>query len=116
MQKGYVLMSALCKYQNVNFDSEIGWEAQFPGTTKKLEELSKNFRDPRYKGLGGYVAFANDHAGGDMQKGYQLMSALCKYQNVNFDSEIGWEAQFPGTTKELEELSGETREIGRAHV
>ena len=110
MQKGYILMSALCKYQSVNFDSEIGWEAKFPGTTKKLEELSKNFRDPRYKGLGGYVAFSNDWAEDDMQKGYILMSALCKYQSVNFDSEIGWEAKFPGTTKKLEELSKNFRD------
>jgi hypothetical protein len=110
MQKGYILMSALCKYQRVNFDSEIGWEAQFPGTTKKLEELSKKIRDPRYKGLGGYVAFSNDWAEDNMQKGYQLMSALCKYQSVNFDSEIGWEAQFPGTTKKLEELSKKIRD------
>ena len=110
MQKGYKLMSALCKFQKVNFASELGWEAAFLGTTGQFETLRKEVSNDSYKGLDGYVAFSKKHATGDMQKGYQLMSALCKFQKVNFASELGWEARFQGTIIKLEELRKEIRD------
>jgi|GEM_PF-4216327 len=114
MLKGYILMSALCKYEKVNFDSEIEWEAAFLGTIKELEKLRNMIRDPSnqrlYKGLDGYIKFSTKYAKGDMHKGYILMSALCKYENVDFDSKIEWEAQFSGTIIELEKLLGEIRD------
>ena len=106
MLKAHKLTSATCKKVGVSF-KDIKWEACFPGTTEELEDLSKKIRDPRYKGLGGYVAFSDEHADGDMQKGYLLMSALCKFQKVNFASELGWEAAFLGTTGQFETLRKE---------
>ena len=107
MQKGYLLMSALCKFQKVNFASELGWEAAFHGTTGQFETLRKELSNDSYKGLDGYVAFSKEHADGDMKKGYMLMSALCKFQKVNFASELGWEAAFLGTTGQFETLRKE---------
>ena len=107
MLKGYMLMSALCKYQKVNFASELGWEAAFQGTTGQFATLCKEVSNDSYKGLDGYVDFSKEHADGDMQKGYKLMSALCKFQKVNFASELGWEAQFQGTTGQFETLRKE---------
>ena len=107
MKKGYLLMSALCKFQKVNFASELGWEAQFQGTTGQFETLRKELSNDSYKGLDGYVAFSKEHADGDMKKGYMLMSALCKFQKVNFASELGWEAAFLGTTGQFETLRKE---------
>ena len=100
MQKGYKLMSALCKFQKVNFASELGWEAQFLGTTGQFETLRKEVSNDSYKGLDGYVAFSKEHANGDMQKGYMLMSALCKFEGVDFEHVLKWPPQFAGTANQ----------------
>jgi hypothetical protein len=93
-------MSALCKFEKVNFASELGWEAQFQGTTGQFETLRKEVSNDSYKGLDGYVAFSKEHADGDMLKGYKLMSALCKYEVVNFEHVLKWPPQFAGTANQ----------------
>ena len=110
MLKGYILMSALCKFEGVDFDSKIEWEAQFLGTTGQFETLRKEVSNDSFKGLDGYVAFSKEHANGDMKKGYKLMSALCKFEGVDFELVLKWPPAFVGTAKQYTFIQQSLRE------
>ena len=99
MLNAHILTSATCKEVGVGFKS-LGWEAAFLGTTGQFETLRKEVSNDSFKGLDGYVAFSTEYAKGDMLKGFLLMSALCKYEGVDFEHVLKWPPAFAGTANQ----------------
>ena len=104
MQKAYLLMSAVCKVEGVNF-KQLGWGASFNGTTKEFSSLRAaikvgfaDLNNYEFTGISGYHKFADSFCQGSMQKAYLLMSAVCKVEGVNF-KQLGWGAKFDGPPK-----------------
>ena len=57
--------------------------------------------------------FSKDHAGGDMQKGYILLSAIATMEKREEDfKKLGWQ-QFPGTVAEHESLNEKDRYVSQ---
>ncbi|MCI5065217.1 hypothetical protein MRY87_05800 [bacterium] len=118
MQRAFMNMSALCKAAGMNFKM-LGWPSKFNGNSstyrQEIHWLKQNFSSlvseecpiqgkrcavlPKFlKGLWGYIAFAEAEYGGDMQKAFSNMSALCKAAGLEF-KELGWPNQFHGNSR-----------------
>jgi hypothetical protein len=117
MLKGYILLSAVCKFtKDVNFE-DFGWEAAFPGTTEQFDKLVTELKHvtarERYLGLEGYKKFSESWAGKDMKKGYKLLSAVCALcGDRKLFSALNWPAQFSGTVKQFDFIHTTLSELG----
>jgi hypothetical protein len=94
-------MSRVCKDAGLNLKKEFGWTV-LPGTTHDLklmnEFVTKNFES--LKGVEGYRRFAEEWAGGRMQKAHSFVSVICKQNNLKFE-ELGWNV-FLGTIEKFD--------------
>jgi hypothetical protein len=99
-------MSKVCKSENLNLRKEMGWTV-LQGTTHDLKIMTtavlNNFES--LKGFQGYRSFAQEYAGGRMQKVHAFVSTICKQHNLKFN-ELGWSA-FQGTVEKFDEVVGE---------
>ena len=104
MKKAF--MSVSCVLDKLKF-KELGWQ-QFPGSVREFQELSgkilkdNGFVKERYKGQKGYLRFAKDHYGADMQKVFRCVSSVLDKSQFK---ELAWQ-QFPGSAREFQELFG----------
>lgn len=110
MQKAYQLVSAACKYNNHNFKA-LGW-VQFQGSTAEFQSISHEictnfFKPPAMEGsmtgLQGYKNFALKYFEGDMLRAHQIVSSVCKFKDLSFDT-LGW-SQFHGKVADFDSLS-----------
>ena len=105
MQKGYKLLSAIATMEKREEDfKKLGWQG-FLGTVTKYESLKEELSKAA-PGIDGYKKFSNGHAGGDMKKGYELLSAIATMEKREEDfKKLEWQA-FQGTVTEYELLKG----------
>ena len=106
MKKAYVLLSAIATMEKrTQAFEKLGWQA-FQGTVAEYDAL-KDELSKAAPGIDGYKKFAKNHAGGDMEKGYRLLSAIATMEKREEDFEkLGWQ-QFPGTVAEYDALKDE---------
>jgi len=114
MQKAYLLMSAVCQAEGINF-KKFEWGAQFGGSVKEFNELRNELNENKeslqysiFSGIQGYVKFAEERCAGSMKKAYMLMSAVCKAEKIDF-KKLEWEAKFNGSVKEFNVLRDELK-------
>ena len=99
-------------FQNVSavLDEEtftkLGWQG-FQGSTTEFEKLSGKILtdgsiNDKYIGQEGYLKFAKEHYGGNMQKTFQNVSAVLDKDNF---AKLGWQG-FHGSATEFEKLPG----------
>ena len=100
------VISSLTSAQKFN---ELGWSL-FPGTTKKLNKIKSilfnsdgTFKE-RFKGVAGYVTFADEYYHGDMSRAHKYAHhAVDSLTSAHKFNELGW-SLFPGTTKKLNKI------------
>ena len=103
MQKTYKNVSAVLGRSNMG---QLKWQ-QFHGTTGEFSNLAgKLFEGGKsreeYTDMDGYVLFADQTFGGDMQKTYKNVSAVLGRSNMG---QLKWQ-EFNGTTGEFSKLKG----------
>gem|GEM_PF-5785571 len=107
MLRAHQLVSAVCKFNKLPFES-LGW-SQFHGTVSDFENLgfaiSNQFKE--LHGIEGYKKFCQEHTEGDMQRGFVLVSAICKLSGLSF-KDLNW-SLFAGTVSEFEELGSDVK-------
>lgn len=80
---------------------KLQWGNKFLGDTEKHAIDREVLKNPIYRGIYGYVRFADDFYDGYMQLASINASALLSKQEFK---ELGWSGQFAGKTKDFLEL------------
>ena len=110
MQKAFQTVSAVLDKAKFK---ELGWQ-QFQGSAKKFKELkgkilkSGGSIKEEYIEQDGYLRFAKEHWGGNMQKAFRNVSAVLEKSKFK---KLSWQ-QFPGSVKEFKELKGKILKAG----
>ena len=103
-----ILVLGLLRAQVLENTFGVGIAGFLVRSDKSATPLGNNL-DPRlfdgaFSGVSGYCRFCDLFTEGRMQKGYYLMSALCKVADKSFKL-LKWPKQFHGSTTEFRELA-----------
>ena len=103
MEKTFIIVSSVLDKDKFK---ELDW-LKFYGSTEEFEVLSAkllndNFIEKEYLSPEGYLQFAREHYGGDMNKAFINVSAVLDKDRFK---NLGWR-YFQGSAEEFEELSG----------